>query len=201
MTVVDFDASEPLILSDPMVTDEGESLSDVLGDFAGPTGDSHVGSDVPESDPPPPMMDSAPPPPASEPPLPEPEPKPKPPPPEPKPEPKPEAPSQEHSTIEALNEIAEQSTGDTDSILASQVSVSELIAKSRPPPKAFSVDDLAEKDQKVARFVLGKRASRDLEAQGEYIVHRGDEITEEAVRRAVDADMLTLLFLAASDGG
>ena len=97
--------------------------------------------------------------------------------------------------------VADDSTGDTDSILASQVTVQELVEKSKPPQPAFSLEELPEKDQKVARFVLGKRASRDLEAHGNYIVHRGDTITEQTVQLAVENDMLTLLFLAASDGG
>ena len=65
----------------------------------------------------------------------------------------------------------------------------------------FSIEQLPEKDQKVARFVLGKRASRDLDAEGDYLIHRGEKITLDTVKLAIEFDMLTLLFLAASDAG
>jgi hypothetical protein len=67
--------------------------------------------------------------------------------------------------------------------------------------KPFSLDDLPEKDLKVVRFVLGKKASRDLDAAGFYIIRRGESITEDVVGQAIEHDMLTLLFLAASDAG
>lgn len=71
-----------------------------------------------------------------------------------------------------------------------------------PPPEADPLESLTEKDQKVVRFVLGKVASKDLEAPDEsYVVRRGKPIDEEVVRRALRHEMLTQLFLAASDGG
>jgi hypothetical protein len=48
---------------------------------------------------------------------------------------------------------------------------------------------------------MGKKASRDLDAAGFYIIRRGETITEEVVGQAIEQDMLTLLFLAASDAG
>lgn len=139
--------------------------------------------------------------------------------PPPAPEKEPERPPEISSTITPADtpapEAARVPTPDAQDFDADSLSdvIAGLGAAGDRPPAAAVVEDepeedaevsissLPEKDQKVVKFVLGKRASRDLEADGAYIVRRGESITEDVVKLALKHDMLTLLFLAASDAG
>lgn len=57
-------------------------------------------------------------------------------------------------------------------------------------------------DERLVRFVLGKESARELRtADGRVIIRRGEVITEEHVALAQDHEMMTMLFLAASQNG
>lgn len=73
-----------------------------------------------------------------------------------------------------------------------------------PPPPSMGAAASAggDADERLVKFVLGKVSSRDLRTPtGELIVKKGETIREDSVAKAREHEMMTLLFLAASQTG
>ena len=76
--------------------------------------------------------------------------------------------------------------------------VVEEVVEEPPPPEPAKP---ASPKDKLIRFVLGKTSSRDIfDVDGNLILGKGQEITEEVVSKAQAAELMPQVFLAASQG-
>ena len=74
----------------------------------------------------------------------------------------------------------------------------EVVEEPPPPPEP---EKPASPKDKLIRFVLGKTSSRDIfDVDGNLILGKGQEITEDVVRKAQAAELMPQVFLAASQG-
>ena len=76
--------------------------------------------------------------------------------------------------------------------------VEDVVEEPPPPPEP---EKPASPKDKLIRFVLGKTSSRDIfDVDGNLILGKGQEITEDVVRKAQAAELMPQVFLAASQG-
>ena len=76
-----------------------------------------------------------------------------------------------------------------------------VVEVEEPPPPPPEPEKPASPKDKLIRFVLGKTSSRDIfDVDGNLILGKGQEITEDVVRKAQAAELMPQVFLAASQG-